>query len=44
MWNNNCHRVTAQLQLISIIIIIIIIIINYLSKDYVFDTPAVAIF
>jgi len=24
MWNNHCHRVTTQLQLINIIIIIII--------------------
>jgi hypothetical protein len=28
MWNNHCHRATAELQLINIIIIIIIIIIK----------------
>jgi hypothetical protein len=32
MWNNHCHRVTAQLQFI-IIIIIIIIIIEFLTSQ-----------
>ena len=27
MWNNHCHRVTTQLQLINIIIVVVIIII-----------------
>jgi hypothetical protein len=38
MWNNHCHRVTGQLQLINIIIIVIIIIIIIIIK-FVFRLP-----